>query len=116
MQAGMMRQRVQPYFKMEATDSTGATTFSYAPGSQSCWADLRNTSRRKTDDNGIQPMGSETWECRVRAHSMSSAAGVAIDYGDRIKYQGDMYEIVGLVNVRELNYELILTLERVEIE
>ena len=116
MLAGLMRQSVEIYFKQETTDSSGATTFTWLPGGiGDIPADMRNVSRRKTDDNDIQPMGAETWECRLRARAVSNAQGIGIDYGDLIKFDGNFYEIVGMENVRSLNYELILTLERVEI-
>ena len=111
MRAGKMRQFIDHYKPVFTTDAAGAATFVYQLDESSIPAEVRNVTRRKTDDGDIQPMGAEVWEIRARYKSFNKSP----EYKDRFLYQAKFYEVIGVENVRELSAEVILTVEIVEV-
>lgn len=114
MQAGKMRHRMDHFRPAETVDSSGAVTMAYTHPQTSIWCHVRNVSRSKTGAGDIQPVGTETMEIRARYNAFDNPPA----YGDYLTIPGhspERFEIVGIENVRELDYELILTATRVDI-
>ncbi len=106
MNAGRMRQLITIQNATSTTDNTGQETYTYTTAASKVWADVRNTSQRKTEDGFVQNSGAETYEVWIRYRP-------DVNYNTRILFDGLTLSVVNIEDQRQLRHALRLRCEAV---
>lgn len=111
MLAGMLRERVTVRNPVVTVNDDGQAWYRYTGVVQetaTVWASVRATSQSKAGDGESQPIGSESYEVRMRYRD-------DVGYETRLEWGSLTLEVVGIENVRNLGHELRLSCEVVDL-
>ena len=111
MLAGMLRERVTIRNPVVTQSDDGQDFYRYTgllPETATVWASVRATSQSKAGDGEAQPIGSESFEVRIRYRS-------DVGYSTRIEWGDRVLEVVAVEDVRNLRHELRLVCEEADL-